>query len=104
MKRSAAKGEGAAAGRQPGANEQPAAGRDQAAGNDAGATGRRQEKVRSEPADFGGPQPGQEEDQAERQGFDRQRLDPQDAPPADVRDRENLAGDKDFELGPGTKP
>jgi hypothetical protein len=104
MKRSTAKGEGATAGRQPGANEQPAAGRDPVAGNDAGAIGRRHEKVRSEPADFGGPQPGSREDQAERQGFDRQRLDPQDVPPADVRDRENLAGDKDFELGPGNEP
>ena len=38
--------------------------------------------------------------QGQRQGFDRQRLDPQDTPPADVRDDENLAGNKDFELGP----
>ena len=58
------------------------------------------DKVRSEPADFGGP-PGRPEDQAERQGFDRQRLDPQDRPPADVIDRNNLAGEKDFELGGG---
>lgn len=39
-------------------------------------------------------------DQAERQGFDRQRLEPQDSPPADVLDDGNLAGEKDFELGP----
>jgi hypothetical protein len=38
--------------------------------------------------------------QGERQGFDRQRLEPQDTPPADVRDDQNVAGDKDFELGP----
>jgi len=38
--------------------------------------------------------------QGERQGFDRQRLDPQDTPPADVRDDQNLAGEKDFELKP----
>jgi hypothetical protein len=65
------------------------------------ATQRGGDKVRSEPADFGGPPPGRREDQAERQGFDRQRLDPQDRPPADVIDRGNLAGDKDFELGGG---
>jgi hypothetical protein len=61
-------------------------------------------KARSRPADFGGSQPAAPEDQAERQGFGRQRLDPQDQPPADVRDRENVAGEKDFELGPGGKP
>ena len=38
--------------------------------------------------------------QGERQGFDRQRLDPQDSPPAEVLDDENVAGDKDFELKP----
>ena len=38
--------------------------------------------------------------QGERQGFDRQRLDPQDTPPAQTRDDQNLAGDKDFELKP----
>jgi hypothetical protein len=65
------------------------------------ATQRGGDKVRSEPADFGGPPPGRPEDQAERQGFDRQRLDPQDRPPADVIDRGNLAGEKDFELGGG---
>ena len=39
-------------------------------------------------------------DQAARQGFERQRLEPQDTPPADARDSENLAGEKDFELRP----
>ena len=67
-----------------------------------GASRRGGDKVRSEPADFGGPPPGRPEDQAERQGFDRQRLDPQDRPPAEVLDRGNLAGAKDFELGPGS--
>ncbi len=65
------------------------------------ATQRGGDKVRGGPADFGGPPPGRAEDQAERQGFDRQRLDPQDRPPADVIDRGNLAGEKDFELGSG---
>lgn len=74
--------------------------KESAASKDAGAT-RGSDKVRSRPADFGGSQPAAPEDQAERQGFDRQRLDPQDQPPATVRDRDNLAGEKDFELGPG---
>ena len=39
-------------------------------------------------------------DQASRQGFGRQRVVPQDQPAADVRDDENIAGDKDFELQP----
>lgn len=39
-------------------------------------------------------------DQAARQGFERQRVEPQDTPPADVRDDGNIAGDKDFELQP----
>lgn len=38
--------------------------------------------------------------QAERQGFDRQRFDPQDHPPAEVLDHDNIAGEKDFELQP----
>jgi len=67
-----------------------AQGKDSAAGTDVGAVG--------------GSQPVAPQDQAERQGFDRQRLDPQDQPPAKVRDRGNLAGEKDFELGPGGKP
>ncbi len=80
-------------------------GKDVAGGKDADAVrGAGADKGRSRPADFGGSQPAAPEDQAERQGFDRQRLDPQDQPPAEVRDRGNLAGDKDFELGPGRKP
>jgi hypothetical protein len=39
-------------------------------------------------------------DQAARQGFGRQRVEPQDTPPADVRDNDNIAGEKDFELQP----
>jgi hypothetical protein len=46
------------------------------------------------------PQPREATGQAERQGFDRQRLEPQDQPPADVLDDENIAGEKDFELKP----
>lgn len=38
--------------------------------------------------------------QAERQGFGRQRLEPQDHPPAGVLDDQNIAGEKDFELQP----
>jgi hypothetical protein len=91
MKRSAGKPQGAAAGE----------------GTD-GARRRHGEKgragkARSEPANSGAPQPKRDEDQAERQGFERQRLDPQDHPPAEVLDRGNLAGEKDFELGPGDK-
>jgi hypothetical protein len=84
-----------------------AQGKDAAAGTGAGAVrgaGRPADPVRSRPADFGGSQPEAPQDQAERQGFDRQRLNPQDQPPAEVRDRGNLAGEKDFELGPGGKP
>jgi hypothetical protein len=44
--------------------------------------------------------PGEVANQAERQGFERQRLEPQDQPPAGVLDDENLAGEKDFELKP----
>jgi hypothetical protein len=44
-------------------------------------------------------EPG-EVDQAARQGFDRQRVEPQDTPPADVKDDGNIAGNKDFELQP----
>ena len=79
------------------------------AGEGADGAGRRHgdkagaEKARSAPAGSGGSQPAGEEDQAERRGFDRQRFDPQDHPPADVLDRNNLAGEKDFELGPGGK-
>jgi hypothetical protein len=97
-----ATGKDRATGKAPATGNSSAAGRGAAAAGDAGETGRRShEKVRSEPADFGGPQPEDREDQAERQGFDRQRLEPQDQPPADVLDRGNLAGEKDFELGPG---
>jgi hypothetical protein len=46
-----------------------------------------------------GVRPGQP-DQASRQGYGRQRDVPQDGPPADVRDDQNIAGDKDFELQP----
>ena len=87
MKRAAAKGKDAAKSPDGGATR------------DAGA-----DKARSLPADFGGSQPAAPQDQAGRQGFDRQRLDPQDQPPAEVRDRDNVAGEKDFELGPGGKP
>ena len=73
-----------------------------AAGDAAGAVSGRAGKARGEPADFGGAQSEGAEDQAQRQGFDRQRLDPQDQPPATERDRGNLAGEKDFELGPGS--
>jgi len=48
-----------------------------------------------------GVRPGQP-DQASRQGFGRQRDEPQDQPPADVLDNQNIAGDKDFELQPPT--
>lgn len=96
-------GNRAAAGERSTAGSDAAAGRGAPADGDAGATTRRShERVHSEPADFGGPRPEDREDQAERQGFDRQRLEPQDQPPADVKDRDNLAGDKDFELGPGS--
>lgn len=57
-----------------------------------------------DPADGGQGQAGDPavrgRGQGERQGFDRQRLDPQDTPPAAVRDDQNLAGEKDFELKP----
>ncbi len=39
-------------------------------------------------------------DPVARQGFDRQRLVPQDERPADVLDDENIAGEKDFEPAP----
>ena len=35
-----------------------------------------------------------------RQSLERPRLEPQDQPPADVLDDENIAGEKDFELRP----
>jgi len=46
-----------------------------------------------------GARPGQP-DQASRQGFGRQRDEPQDQPAAGVLDDQNIAGDKDFELQP----
>ena len=76
---------------------------DRAEGAEAGKdTGKDMGKVRGEPADFGGPDTETPSDQAACQGFDRQRLDPQDHPPADVLDDGNLAGEKDFEIGPGS--
>jgi len=53
----------------------------------------------------GGRSPGtaqspHEQGQAEQQGFERQRFDPQDQPPAGVKDDANIAGEKDFELKP----
>ena len=39
-------------------------------------------------------------DPVSRQGFDRQRLVPQDERPADVLDDENIAGEKDIEPAP----
>jgi hypothetical protein len=59
--------------------------------------------VRGGPAGPDGTAPsgqGEQPDEAARQGFDRQRLEPQDGPPADVADRGNIAGEKDFELQP----
>lgn len=53
-----------------------------------------------EPRDAPGRLPAtQPPDPVSRQGFDRQRLVPQDERPADVLDDENIAGEKDFELG-----
>jgi hypothetical protein len=43
---------------------------------------------------------GEQPDQAARQNLGRERLVPQDGPPAQAVDRANIAGDKDFELGP----
>jgi len=44
------------------------------------------------------PQPSRHPDQGARQGFDRQRLEPANQPPAETRDEQNIAGEKDFEL------
>ncbi|NLD54467.1 MAG: hypothetical protein GX652_07385 [Burkholderiaceae bacterium] len=48
------------------------------------------------------PAPGASKppDPVSRQGFDRQRLVPQDERPADVLDDENIAGEKDIEPAP----
>jgi hypothetical protein len=97
-----ATGKDSAAGKDPTVDKNSTAGRGAPAAGDASEASRRSHgKVHSEPADFGGPQPEDRKDQAERQGFDRQRLEPQDQPPAEILDRGNLAGEKDFELGPG---
>jgi hypothetical protein len=54
-----------------------------------------------EPRDAPGRLPAQRApDPVSRQGFDRQRLVPQDERPADVLDDENIAGEKDFEPAP----
>ena len=54
-----------------------------------------------EPRDAPGQPPAQRPpDPVSRQGFDRQRLVPQDERPADVLDDENIAGEKDFEPAP----
>jgi hypothetical protein len=50
-----------------------------------------------------GRRPARAPDAASRKGFDRQRLVPQDEPPADVLDDGNIAGEKDFELGPSSE-
>ena len=61
-------------------------------------------EVRTPPASGnrkpGAAQPPGEEGQSERQGSGRQRLEPQDQPPAGVKDDANIAGEKDFELKP----
>ena len=106
MKQAASAKGAAGASRQAGAVGKGAVPRkrgDRAEGAEAGKdTGKDMGKVRGEPADFGGPDPETPSDQAACQGFDRQRLDPQDHPPADVLDDGNLAGEKDFEIGPGS--
>ena len=105
MKQAASAKGAAGASRQAGAVGKGAVPRkrgDRAGGAEAGKdTGKDTGKVRGEPADFGGPDTETPSDQAACQGFDRQRLDPQDHPPADVLDDGNLAGEKDFEIGPG---
>ena len=54
-----------------------------------------------EPRDAPGRQPAPHApDPVSRQGFDRQRLVPQDERPADVLDDENIAGEKDIEPAP----
>ena len=77
---------------------------DRAPAQPAGPDGRRTRTRAKRPESAGSPgQGGQGQGgQGQQQGSDRQRLEPQDQPPADVLDDENIAGDKDFELRPGT--
>ena len=56
-----------------------------------------------EPGAGGTPEHGRQADGAAREGIGRQRLVPQDRPPAPVLDDENIAGEKDFELKPPAK-
>lgn len=76
------------------ANKGPAAATPTLPGERAGGRPREPELPREPALDSKhGDQPG-------RGGLERPRLEPQDQPPADVLDDENIAGEKDFELQP----